>query len=366
MIKIYNRNRIFKLSLIDKATLKELFYTFVLSIASFNIILMMERILKLSMLLSGVGASVLDFIQAILLVQPQLMLLTLPMSFMTSVLFTYGRLKSDNEIVIYRATGMSFGTISRPVFIFALFCFIVATAVSFKLSPVASTAFRDKLKDVITTKSPLAIEEGVFYSFFKGVTIFVKKKAHNGRLDGIFIYDTRNKDNPWTIFAESASISVNPDLSIGFVLKNGEVFMAESNAITKISFDSYNMVVRFTPQFNMQVSELTPFELLKRAANKQGEDRLLQYVEFHRRLTLPLMPLVLSLIAPPLAMLSGKKGRLSGLSFSMAIFLIYYSFLVYCEKLVRAGKLPHYTGCWLPFTAMLLVSIYFYARECRR
>ncbi|MBT9536640.1 MAG: LptF/LptG family permease, partial [Nitrospirae bacterium] len=65
---------------IHKEILKELVFTFFLSLISLNFILIMEKILRLSRILSVVGASMFDMIKIILYLQPPMLVLTLPMS----------------------------------------------------------------------------------------------------------------------------------------------------------------------------------------------------------------------------------------------------------------------------------------------
>ncbi|MBF0344818.1 MAG: LptF/LptG family permease [Nitrospirae bacterium] len=351
---------------VEKYILKELLWTLVLSLAAFNVVLMMERVLKFSMILSGVGASVFDFLEIIMYVQPQLSLLTLPMSFMTAVLFTYGRLNVDSEIVILRASGMSFRQIARPVLILGVMCFLLSWFISFVLSPASSRTFRARLTKIIATKSPMAIEQGVFYTLIKDVVVFVREKRSDAFLKDVFIYDKRNNKTPWIIFAKEGHIDVYNDMNIGIVLKTGEIFLPAAQTLTKLTFNTYNMTVSLAPQVNFNVSELTPSELLQRAGTKEGQERLQLYVELHRRCTLPLMIMVLSILSPSLASVLGKGGRLAGLSMATTIFVVYYSLLVYCEKLVRNGKLAHYAGGWLPLTLTLLLSLYLYKRASRQ
>ena len=96
------------MKILHRSILKELILTFILSLASLNFILMMEKLLRLSRVLSGVGISVIDMAKLIMYLQPQLLLLTVPMAFLLSTLLVYGRLNIDNELVIMRMSGMDF------------------------------------------------------------------------------------------------------------------------------------------------------------------------------------------------------------------------------------------------------------------
>jgi len=81
--------------ILHRFILRELLTSFLLSVIFLNFTLMMEKLLRLSRLLSSVGASPLDVGQVILLPAPQLLILTIPMAMLLSVLATYFRLTAD-------------------------------------------------------------------------------------------------------------------------------------------------------------------------------------------------------------------------------------------------------------------------------
>jgi lipopolysaccharide export system permease protein len=93
-------NRITQMKIIHRSIFKELVLTFLLSLSSLNFIIMMEKLIKLSRILSGVGTSLIDMVRIILFLQPQLFLLTIPMALLLSTLLVYGRLNMDNELII--------------------------------------------------------------------------------------------------------------------------------------------------------------------------------------------------------------------------------------------------------------------------
>ena len=116
-----------------------------------------------------------DMLKIILYLQPPMLILTLPMSLLMSTLLTYGRLNTDNEIVILRASGMTFKGIAAPVFALGISCFLTGMLVSFYLGPVSMIKLRETISNVITTRAPAAIEEGVFTTLFKDIVLFVKE-----------------------------------------------------------------------------------------------------------------------------------------------------------------------------------------------
>ena len=354
------------MKILHRSILKELTFVFILTLAFLNLILMMEKLLRLSRFLSGVGASIMDMIKLIFYLQPQLLLLTIPMALLLSTLLTYGRLNLDSELVILKASGMDFKGISKPVFILGTLCFLLNIAVSLYIGPKSSVWLRDEIKSVITARLPMAIEEGTFNTSFKDIVIMIREKPSQDTFRGIFIYDGRNKNEPKVLTAKDGRIYMSEGLSTNLNLTEGNIHIAKGSSTTELFFERYNMTLRLESDLpSKKNTELSPFELLKEIKERPQHDLSLE-LELHRRLSLPLLCIILTFLGPPLSLMAGKAGRLGGLSLGLGVFTIYYVLLIYGENLVKAGKISHYVGAWAPTIIMGLLGLYLFRRASNR
>ncbi len=352
---------------IHKEMLKELVLTFLLSLIALNFILMMEKILKISRLFSVVGASLFDMLAIILYLQPPMLIFTLPMSLLMATLLTYGRLNTDNELIILRASGMTFKGIAAPVFALGISCFLTGMLVSFYLSPLSMIKLRETISNVITTRAPAAIEEGVFTTLFKDIVLFVKEKPEADRMREIFIYDERNKKEPRVVTAKEGRISAVDGVDIAFYLKDGYMQIAKGDSSTEIFFARYQMSLNLAAEQPAKKDrELTPFELLRETKKAQPQQAVSLFLELHRRLSLPSVCLILMLLGPTLSLFAGKSGRLGGLTLGLLIFAVFYALLIYGENLAMAGKIPHYIAAWIPTVILGLFSIGVFKREDKK
>ncbi len=359
----------FMLKIIYRTILKELFFAFFLSLAFLNSILMMEKLLRLSRLLSGVGASLTDMARIIFYLQPQLMMLTIPMSLLLATLLVYGRMNLDHEIVILKACGMNFRKISFPVILLGLFCFLSSIAVSFYLGPQSSIKLRKEITKIITDRSTLAIEEGTFNTSFKDIVIIVKGRKSSGALEKIFIYDSRDKEAPKVLMAKEGEIFMQEGGgSIGLYLQDGYINIIKGGNITELFFESYKMTLNLDSDSPAAKKiEFTPIELLQKAAEAGNhKKKTALYLEFHRRISLPAVCLMLILLGPPLALMAGRAGRLGGLALGLAVFTTYYMLLIYGENLALAGEIPHYVGAWMPLVILGAFSAFMFKRVSSR
>jgi len=356
------------MNLIQRSTLWDLLLTFSLSLAFLNSILMMEKLIRLSRLLSGVGASVVDMGRIILFIQPQLLMLTIPMSLLLSILLVYGRMNLDSELVVLKASGMDFAAISRPVLFLGVLCFFATLAVSFYIGPQSSVKLRETISEIIAARSTMALEAGAFNSSFKDVVIVVKGKKSAGMLEDIFIYDNRKKDEPKVLMAKHGKFFAQDSGNVGLFLTDGYINLMRGTMTTELFFEKYNMVLSLEGEAPApKKMEFTPSQLLEQlkiAATDKKKAAF--YLELHRRFSLPAVCLVLAFLGPPLALASGKAGKLGGLALGLFVFTLYYTLLIYGENLVNAGKMPHYAGAWLATALMGVFSWAMFRRESLR
>lgn len=347
--------------LIHRSILKEVLLSFLLSILFLNFTLMMEKLLKLSRMLSGVGASTADISKIILYLQPHLLILTIPMAMLLSVLLTYGRMNADSELTVLRSSGMSFRSLSVPVVYLGLASFAISLVMSFYLGPKGSALLRGKVTEILTIKAPMTIEEGIFNTAFKDIIILVKGKPAPDRLSGIFIVDERKKEEQKIIIAKEGRI-VPENESLSFLLSSGHIYITKKDLFTEISFGMYHF--KLNPSIESaerKKSELTPLELLG-AAKRVPDKKIHFFLEFHRRLSMPAICLVLILLGPSLSLMSGKTGKLGGLTVGLSVFAGYYTLLLYGENLARSGNLPHMAGAWLSFMILGIFSLFIFER----
>jgi len=353
------------LKIIHKATLKELAATFLITVAFLNSILMMEKLIRLSRVLAGVGATLGDMAKIILYLQPQLLMLTIPMGMLLSTLLVYGRMNHDSEIIILRASGMNFLKISLPVFILGVFCFLAGLAVSFYLGPKSSANVRETIMTIITTRSALALEEGTFNSSFKDLVIIVKGKKSSDTLEDIFIYDNRQKDQPKVLMAKQGRFVPQDGTNIVLTLLNGYISITGVRTTTDLFFERYNMVLSLdaSESSTPRKMEYTPSELLQKAQRSDGHKlKSGLYLELYRRFSLPAVCIFLIFLGPPLSLIAGKSGKLGGLALGLFVFTAYYVLLIYGENLVMADKLPHYLGAWLATFLLGIFSLAMFRR----
>lgn len=353
---------------IERHILLDLIKAFLLGLFALNFVLMTERVLRIAMVFAQVGASPADLVRLIAYLQPQITIFTAPLSLLMAALFTYGRMIADNEFVVLRTSGMTFDALARPVMMLGVGCLALGLVMSFVLMPRGAVKIASLITDVLTTRAPNSISEGIFTTRFPGVVIYVQSKPQSGGLEGVFIYDERNPSRPMSLYARTGNISSPGGRHIEMDLRDGNIHIVGKDGTTRIEFGRYRISVPIPMRDPiLKYNELTPIGLLEVARfMPEGRDRHEPMLEFHRRLTLPMLSLLIGMFAVPLAVMSGKAGKMGGMAIGLGVFTVYYAMLTYAESLVRTGRLPHYIGAWTPFVILGAAAIYMHKREAQR
>lgn len=103
---------------------------------------------------------------------------------------TMGNLAEHYELATMKSAGLSLFRVMLPLIFFTLVLSVISFIFSDRLIPVTALKFKSTLHDIRNQKPALSFKEGQFNDDFQKVSIFVEKKAGNGKvLKGVKIYD---------------------------------------------------------------------------------------------------------------------------------------------------------------------------------
>src|SRR4030067_1827542 len=153
--------------IIHRAIFKELFINFLNVISFLSFVLFMEKFVRLTRLILGRGVELIDIVKVFLFLQPSILLLAIPMAILIAVFLTYGRMTTDNEVIVLKGSGMSFWSLSKPAIIFSAAGFIILFFINIYLLPRSVHSFKETLYETILKKASMAVEEETFSRVFK-------------------------------------------------------------------------------------------------------------------------------------------------------------------------------------------------------
>lgn len=292
--------------------------------------------------------------------------LTLPMALLLGIMVGFSRLSSDHEIVAMKASGVSPAQMFGPALALAAIAWVMCVLLMVFGYPWGFRTARETFIDIARTNATVGIQERVFLTEFDEVVIYAEKVPVRGQqLEGLLIYDARDKGRPQTIFARRGSIRSNAEaFTVEIELEDGELQILDEgrSRLQRVHFESYALSLDLNARVmgnlptrdpkEMSLTELRA-EVASQRATPDG-DWVRPLLEFHRRFAIPFACLVLPLAGIPLGIQPQRTGRVWGFGLSLVLIGLYYGGMVVGEALAKKnlagghGGVPVWMAAWLP------------------
>ena len=107
--------------LLSRYLLGDLIPSFGVGLLAFTVVLLMEKVMRIVDWIVRQGVSVAAVLKIFGCLLPSFFVFTLPMALLLSVLLTFSRIQSDNEMYALKACGVSLYRLLPPVYAFGLF-----------------------------------------------------------------------------------------------------------------------------------------------------------------------------------------------------------------------------------------------------
>ena len=349
------------MTLLDRATLKEMAAAFGLGLMIFTFVLLTNKILRLVELIVNKGVGILTVLQLFLYILPYSLVVTIPMSVLLATQTTFTRLGADGELLALRGAGLSLLRLTRPAVWFGLAASALTFLISIWILPFSNHAFKNLVFQMTQRQAAVGIQEGVFNSDFEGLILYVEHvDPKTSRLEGIFLVDNRDPAERRVIVARDGRFISDPqNLRLGLNLSQGTIHLSASELTGRyrlLTFSDYRLTLDMNRNFAdpvqrpMGEQELTLTELRGRAATlrSQGRNYHPPLVEFHKKLAIPISCVLFTLVGVPMGSRFRKGGRGLSLAISVGFALGYYLLIVAGEGTANRGLVPEALAMWLP------------------
>jgi lipopolysaccharide export system permease protein len=364
-----------KRTILFRALFAELVGPFLLGLAVFTFILLMNKVLSLVDLIINKGVDAGNVLLLLWYLLPSFMVLTVPVSVLLAIMVTLGRLSGDMEITAMKASGISLYQLAPPIAAFCALSFAVTAALTLYFLPLGNTLFRVHAMQMARQHSEANLQEGIFNDAFEDLVVYLHRyDREEKKIFGIMISDRREPDLQKIVAAKHAEIIAGPaGRSLLFRLFDGSLHLYDRIAKTYqyAVFATYEMNFVFedlsTRGMRIKYRDLTLGQLFEEVRTKKsaGESTARARVEIHERFAFPFACLVFGLLGLPLGISWRRGGRSYGFVISLIVVLIYYVMLTMGETLAKSGHLPVFAGMWLPNALFGLAGAYFFRKTAR-
>jgi lipopolysaccharide export system permease protein len=175
-------------------------------------------------------------------------------------------------------------------------------------------------------------------------------------MEGILIYDEREKGSVNTIFAQEGFLINNPssqEVSLKLLKGNIHRFESKTKTYQQIGFDSYDLRIEIGKTIaaiekNLKDHEMSIEEIKRKIEEKRqdGKDTTELVITLHRLYAIPFACIIFGLIGVPLGIQPRRSGRSYGFVFALLIILAYYISLIAFGMLAMRKMIPASLAGW--------------------
>ena len=353
--------------ILDRFIIKELKGPFFFGVLAFTVLLVAGDLLfKLADLIIEQGVPLNVIVRLFLYSLPAVVVLTLPMAALLSTLLTFARLSSTSEIGAFRASGISFQRIIRPVLVASVAVALMATLMGETLVPLTSRAAENVLRYEVAKQRISLVKDHVFLreeeeGRLKRVVYISRLKPRSGTMEGVLLQEFEEGRLRQILSAERGAWVEGE-----WWLDDGKVFDVEPSGKVSLlfRFQRQKLTLRLAPEQLERVSrkpeEMNVPELLEQIAlvDQQGVDVRSLWVMFHLRLAVPWASVVLALVGAALGVRPQRSGSGSGVGLGLSVVIVfaYYVIMSFCQSLGQGGYLPPVVAAWSPNVIFLVAG----------
>jgi LPS export ABC transporter permease LptG/LPS export ABC transporter permease LptF len=302
---------------------------------------------------------------------PKLVYDSTPVSVMVAVLATFGILTKHNEVIAFRACGISLHRLAAPILVISGLLSATLFAFDYYYVPEANRR-QDAIRMEIKGRPVQTyLRPDRKWIFGQGSRIYYYRyfdPAENVMI-GVSVYklDPNTFQLRRHVSAERARWSESLKT---WVFENGWTRdiqgIEESNfhAFQATTFPEFDEPPNYFLKEVKQDKQMNFHELAAyiHELQQSGFDTVRLRVQFYKKFAVPLFALVFAMISIPFAFLTGNRGALAGVGVSFGIAIAYWMASQLFEQIGNVNQLPASLAAWAPDGIFFLAGLYLLAR----
>jgi len=326
----------------------------------------MGRALKLLGMFADKGVEWSIMATMLMAIIPYFLVITVPIAFFFSLQGMLLKLYQSSEMDAFRASGISYVRLLRPVIAAALLIWLLLTMTSLFWMPEGQKSFQGLLLAIQKAKPTPGFDPQRFNHQLEDFTIYVDGENDKGELQG-FMLEDRRYGSSVVYISEWAEIDKSGG-SLSFTLHHGTRLEGSMGNLRSLSFERYQVSLNLgklgllkVPVWGTRVFEMNASELWNAAFQAKRVDAI---AELNRRLLLPTTVLVLMLFCLPLSFAPKRSGKAGSYIFGTALLLLIYNSQILLQQQVHSGHFPWWS-MWLGQLLFFALALWAFRRACQ-
>ena len=291
---------------------------------------------------------------------PQFLSYVIALAVLLSCLVTIGLLTKNSELIVMRACGISLYRTSLPLVAFGLLASVILFGLEERVL-ATSNRYADRLRHVIRTGSPQTFgvlnrkwivgRNGEIYHY----QYYDPRRRELNSLS-VFDFDTQQQSIRSRLFANKARYEVSDTgAQPHWRLEDGwsREFSHETEVKNFAQFPTHALPLEPPDYFVTEAREpdLMNFGQLREYISElraSGYNVLDHEVGLHRKIAFPFVTLVMTLIAVPFAVTTGRRGAMYGVGIGIVLALVYWTMISVFAAIGGAGLIDPVLAAWAP------------------
>jgi lipopolysaccharide export system permease protein len=284
--------------------------------------------------------------------------LLLPIGLFLGIVFAFGRMYKDHEIVVMKACGIGcYREFYKPVALILLPVLIFSAYSSLWLNAQVQRQAQAIVDHGENQHEFQQIKSGQFNQSKSGDLVFFMESISDDRLELQDIIISQARDDYRVLeTADSGRQKIEEKTGDLFlVVGPGERYEGRPGAAEHkiVSFDQHGILMENKSRSSSTHKRSDQMTL----AELWASERVAHRAELHWRIALPVVLLVLGLVAVPLSYIAPRKGRFGKVGYALLIYILYFNLMAFTRAQLEAGSFPFTLNFWWVHLAFLGLAL---------
>jgi lipopolysaccharide export system permease protein len=346
---------------------KELFLYFIVCFAFFFVIFFVNQILLLAETILKKKVELNLVLRLIVYCLPGIISQSSPFATLVGFLMCLGRIVSDNELLIFRASGQRYSLILKSVLMMGFLISIFSFVMNDYFLPVGTLKYNRLFKQIIASNPAIELESKSIKRMNNSTLVIGSVEKNN--VSDLVIFDSSAEGENRIIVAENSVVKKSDAPGVLMQLDMENPVMLVIKKIGGKDFDSvFSEKLRLFVFEDSFISsgggtaprEMTSWDLRKQIQKMQSDEKVTAKrlnafkLEYNKKFSVPFGSIFFAMLAFPLALIFGKKdGQTLGLIFGIIISVLYWAATIIGQIFGLRGG---YNGFWMMWTPNFVIG----------
>lgn len=377
--KLYSLHQV-KDKVLTKYIAKELFLYFLVCFAFFFVVFFVNQILLLAETILRKRVPVGSVLKLILYALPAIIAQSAPFATLVGFLMCLGRMVTDNEILILRASGQKYLVLLKPILIMGILISIFSFIMNDYFLPLGTLKYNRMFRQIIVSNPAVEIESNSIKRMNDSTLVI--GNVNKEHVNDIVFFDSQSNGEQRIIISKDTDIikSTSRGILMQLKMQNSLVLMMNKNRKNNwdtLESDGLQLNVFedsiITSDGSVSPREMTSWDLGKRIRRLTNQPNFSKRqmnsykLEYNKKFSIPFGSIFFAILAFPLALIFGRKdGQTLGLIFGIIISVLYWAANILGQMFGLRSGWNGFWVMWGPNFFIGLLGIILYLRLKRK